>query len=140
MNTTTLKLEEIMVRDIMIRGVVTVQCGEILPKIVELMTKKDISCIVIVDQSDEAAGIISSLDLVRAFSEKTTVDIEKTTAEDIMTPFVVKAYPEMSLKEISNIMIAKSVHRVIVLSPIGRKPVGLLSATDIVKQMRQIGG
>jgi CBS domain-containing protein len=140
MNTTTLKLEEIMVRDIMIRGVVTVQCGEILPKIVELMTKKDISCIVIVDQSDEAAGIISSLDLVRAFSEKTTVDIEKTTAEDIMTPFVVEAYPEMSLKEISNIMIAKSVHRVIVLSPIGRKPVGLLSATDIVKQMRQIGG
>ena len=139
MNTTTLKLEEIMVRDIMIRGVVTVQCGEILPKIVELMTKKDISCIVIVDQSDEAAGIISSLDLVRAFSEKTTVDIEKTTAEDIMTPFVVEAYPEMSLKEISNIMIAKSVHRVIVLSPIGRKPVGLLSATDIVKQMRQIG-
>ena len=140
MNTTTLKLEEIMVRDIMIRGVVTVQCGEILPKIVELMTKKDISCIVIVDQSDEAAGIISSLDLVRAFSEKTTADIEKTTAEDIMTPFVVEAYPEMSLKEISNIMIAKSVHRVIVLSPIGRKPVGLLSATDIVKQMRQIGG
>ena len=140
MNTTTLKLEEIMVRDIMIRGVVTVQCGEILPKIVELMTKKDISCIVIVDQSDEAAGIISSLDLVRAFSEKTTVDIEKTTAEDIMTPFVVEAYPEMSLKEISNIMIAKSVHRMIVLSPIGRKPVGLLSATDIVKQMRQIGG
>ena len=139
MNTTTLKLEEIMVRDIMIRGVVTVQCGEILPKIVELMTKKDISCIVIVDQSDEAAGIISSLDLVRAFSEKTTVDIEKTTAEDIMTPFVVEAYPEMSLKEISNIMIAKSVHRVIVLSPIGIKPVGLLSATDIVKQMRQIG-
>ena len=135
MNTTTLKLEEIMVRDIMIRGVATVQCGEILPKIAELMTEEDISCIVIVDQSDEAAGIISSLDLVRAFSEKTTADIEKTTAEDIMTPFVVEAYPEMSLKEISNIMIAKSVHRAIVLSPIGRKPVGLLSATDIVKQM-----
>lgn len=137
---TTLKLEEIMVRDIMVRGVVTVQCDEILPKIAELMTKEDISCIVIVDQSDEAAGIISSLDLVRAFSEKTTADIEKTTAEDIMTPFVVEAYPEMSLKEISNIMIVKSVHRAIVLSPIGRKPVGLLSATDIVKQMRQTEG
>ncbi|MBU0663943.1 MAG: CBS domain-containing protein [Proteobacteria bacterium] len=140
MNTTTLKLEEIMVRDIMIRGVVTVQYGEMLPKIAEIMTEEDISCLVIVDQSDEAAGIISSLDLVRAFSEGTTTDIEKTTAEDIMTPFVVEAYPEMNLREVSNIMIAKSVHRVIVLSPIGRKPVGLLSATDIVKQMRQIGG
>jgi CBS domain-containing protein len=140
MNTTTLKLEGIMVRDIMIRGVVTVQCGEILPKIIEIMTEEDISSIVVVDQSDEAAGIISSLDLVRAFSEKTTADIEKTAAEDIMTPFVVEAYPEMSMKEVSNIMIAKSVHRVIVLSPVGRKPVGVLSATDIVKQMRQIKG
>jgi CBS domain-containing protein len=74
------------------------------------------------------------------FSEQTTADIEKTTAEDIMTPFVVEAYPEMNLREVSNIMIAKSVHRVIVLSPIGRKPVGLLSATDIVKQIRKIGG
>ena len=139
MKTTPLKLEEIMVRDIMVRGVVTVQCSEMLPKIAEIMTEEDISCIVIVDQSDEAAGIISSLDLVRAFSEQTTADIEKTTAEDIMTPFVVEAYPEMNLREVSNIMIAKSVHRVIVLSPIGRKPVGLLSATDIVKQIRKIG-
>lgn len=136
MNTTTLKLEEIMVRDIMTKGVVTVQCGEMLPKIAEIMTEENISCMVIVDQNDEAAGIISSLDIVQAFSEKTTAEIEKTTAEDIMTPFVVEANPKMSLKEISNLMIAKSVHRVIVLSPVGRKPVGLLSATDIVKKIR----
>ncbi len=40
---------------------------------------------------------------MRAFSEKTTTEIKKTTAEDIMTPFVVEANPEMSLKEIANI-------------------------------------
>ena len=138
MNTTPLNLEGIMVRDFMTRGVVTVKCGVILPKVADMMTEEDISCIVIVDQNDEAAGIISSLDLVRAFSEKTTADLEKITAEDIMTPFVVEAHPEMSLKEIANIMRVKNVHRVVVLSPIGRKPVGLLSATDIVKQMRHL--
>ena len=138
METTTLELEGMLVRDIMVRGVVTVQSGETVFKVAEIMADEDISCIVIVDQSDEAAGIISSFDLMKVFSEKTNADIEKTTAEDIMTP-VIEAYPEMNLKEVSNIMIAKRVHRVIVLSPVGRKPVGLLSATDIVKQMRHIG-
>lgn len=137
MNTTALKSEERVVRDIMTRGVATVQCDEMLPKAAEIMTEDDISCIVVVDQNDEAAGIISSLDMVRAFSEKTTAEIEKTIAEDIMTPFVVEANPEMSLKEIANIMIAKGIHRTVVLSPVGRKPVGLLSATDIVKNIRQ---
>lgn len=137
MNTTALQSEERVVRDIMTRGVATVQCEKMLPKAAEIMTEDDISCIVVVDQNDEAAGIISSLDMVRAFSEKTTAEIEKTTAEDIMTPFVVEANPEMSLKEIANIMIAKGIHRTVVLSPVGRKPVGLLSATDIVKNIRQ---
>ena len=138
METTALKLEKILVRDIMVRGVVTVQVGETVSKVAEIMTDEDISCLVIVDRSDEAAGVISSFDLMKVFSEKTAADIEKTTAEDIMTSVVVEAYPEMNLKEVSNIMIAKRVHRVIVLSPVGRKPVGLLSATDIVKQMRHL--
>ncbi len=137
MNTTALQSEERVVRDIMTRGVATIQCDEMLPKAAEIMTEDDISCIVVVDQNDEAAGIISSLDMVRAFSEKTTTEIEKMPAEDIMTPFVVEANPEMTLKEIANIMVAKDIHRTVVLSPVGRKPVGLLSATDIVKNIRQ---
>lgn len=136
MNMTALESEKRVVRDIMTRGVATVQCEEILPKAAEIMTEDDISCIVVVDQNDEAAGIISSLDMMRAFSEKTADEIGKTTAEDIMTPFVVEANPEMSLKEIANIMTAKGIHRTVVLSPVGRKPVGLLSATDIVKNIR----
>ena len=138
MKTATVRLEEIIVRDIMTRGVVTAQFDHSLHKIAEMMTEDELSCVVIVDQSDEAAGIISSLDLVRAFSEKTTEDIEKTTAEDIMTPFIVEAYPEMNLKEVANIMIAKNVHRVIILSPVGRKPVGLIADSDIVKEMRLV--
>ncbi len=96
MNTTALKSEERVVRDIMTRGVATIQCDEMLPKAAEIMTE-----------------------------------------DDIMTPFVVEANPEMSLKEIANIMISKGIHRTVVLSPVGRKPVGLLSATDIVKNITQ---
>jgi len=74
MNTTPLQSEERVVRDIMTRGVSTVQCDQMLPKAAEIMTEDDISCIVVVDQNDEAAGIISSLDMVRAFVLEANID------------------------------------------------------------------
>ena len=138
MKTTTAKMDEILVRDIMTRGVVTAQYSLNLHEIAEMMSEDSLSCVVIVDQSDEAAGIISCLDLVKAFSEKSTADIERITAEELMTPHIVEAYPDMNLKEVANIMVSKNVHRVIVLSPVGRKPVGVLSDSDIVKQMQRV--
>jgi len=132
-------MKEKKVRDIMTRGVVTVRYDETLPNIAEIMAKESISCIVIVNENDETAGIVTSLDIVKAFGEKTEEEIEKTTAEDIMTPLVYNVNPQMTLKEVSNIMLAKNIHRVVVLSAEGRrKPVGLLSATDIVKEVRKV--
>lgn len=132
-------MEDKKVRDIMTRGVVTARYDETLPKIAGIMAEDNISCIVIVDQNNEIAGIITSLDIVKAFGEKTKEEIAKTTAESIMTPLVYNVSPEMTLKEVSNIMLAKDIHRVVVLSAEGRrKPVGLLSATDIVKEIRKM--
>jgi CBS domain-containing protein len=76
---------------------------------------------------------------VKAFGEKTEEEIATTTAEGIMTPLVYNVSPEMTLKEVSNIMLLKDIHRVVVLSAEGgRKPVGLLSAADIVKEMKKV--
>jgi CBS domain-containing protein len=132
-------MQDKKVRDIMTRGVVTVRYNETLPKIAGIMAEENISCIVIVDRDNETAGIITSLDIVKAFGEKTKEEIAGTTAEGIMTPLVYNVSPEMTLKEVSNIMRVKDIHRVVVLSAEGRrKPVGLLSATDIVKEMRKM--
>ena len=131
-------MEEKKVRDIMTRGIVTVRYDETMPKIAGIMSEENISCIVIVNQNDETAGIVTSLDIVKAFGKKKEDEIEKTAAEDIMTPIVYNVNPEMTLKEVSNIMVIKDIHRVVVLSPEGRKPVGLLSATDIVKEVMKL--
>ena len=131
-------MEEKKVRDIMTRGVVTVRYDGTMPQIAGIMSEDNISCIVIVNQNDETAGIVTSLDIVKAFGKKTEDEIKKTTAEDIMTPIVYNVNPEMTLKEVSNIMVVKDIHRVVVLSPEGRKPVGLLSATDIVKEVMKL--
>ncbi|MBT6046751.1 MAG: CBS domain-containing protein [Candidatus Scalindua sp.] len=131
-------MEEKKVRDIMTRGVVTVRYDGTMPQIAGIMSEDNISCIVIVNQNDETAGIVTSLDIVKAFGKKTEDEIKKTAAEDIMTPIVYNVNPEMTLKEVSNIMVVKDIHRVVVLSPEGRKPVGLLSATDIVKEVMKL--
>jgi CBS domain-containing protein len=130
-------MQEKKVRDIMNRGVVTVRYDETLPNIAGTMAEENISCIVIVNEDDETAGIITSFDIMKAFGEKTEEEIERTTAEDIMTPLVYNVSPEMTLKEVSNIMLVKNIHRVVVLSAEGkRKPVVLLSAADIVKEIK----
>ena len=132
-------MEEKKVRDIMSRGIITSRLNETLPKIAEMMAQENISTIVIVNHNDEIVGIISSLDIVKAFGEKTPVELRRITAEEIMTPLVYNVNPEMTLKEVSNIMVIKHIHRVIVLSADGRrKPVGVLSAKDIVKEVRKI--
>jgi len=132
-------MQDKKVRDIMTRGVVTVRYNETLPKIAGIMAEENISCIVIVDRDNETAGIITSLDIVKAFGEKTKEEIAGTIAEGIMTPFVYNVSPEMTLQEVSNIMLVKDIHRVVVLSAEGRrKPVGLLSATDILKEIRKM--
>ena len=131
-------MENKKVMDVMTRGIVTGEYNETLPRIAEIMAEEKVSCIVIVDQNDETSGIITSLDIVKAFGKKTEEEIEKTTAEDIMTSLVYNVNPEMTLKEVSNIMLVKDIHRVVVLSPEGRKPVGLLSATDIVKEVMKL--
>lgn len=74
--------------------------------------------------------------LIRIDDNKLEVPI---TYKEGVTPVVYNVNPEMTLKEVSNIMVVKHIHRVIVLSADDRrKPVGLLSAKDIVKEVRKI--
>jgi CBS domain-containing protein len=132
-------MKEKQVRDSMTRGVVTVKYNETLPKIAEIMADENISCIVTVDQNDEAAGIVTSFDIMKSFGKKSAEELAGITAESIMTPLVYNVSPEMTLKEVSNVMLLKDIHQVVVLSAEGgRKPVGLLSAADIVKEMKKI--
>jgi CBS domain-containing protein len=132
-------MEEKKVRDLMSRGVITCRFDESLPNVAEMITKENISTVVIINHNGEAVGIISSLDIVRAYGEKIPEELRKATAEEIMTPLIYNVHPEMTLKEVSNIMVIKNIHRVIVLSTDGRrKPVGVLSSKDIVKEVGKL--
>ncbi|MDA8325382.1 MAG: CBS domain-containing protein, partial [Nitrospiraceae bacterium] len=59
---------------------------------------------------------------------------KNTKASEVMTHPVYDVNAEMTLEKVANIMVIKNIHRVVVVSSDkSRKPVGVLSATDIVK-------
>ncbi len=120
--------------DIMTKGVITGRTDDTLPEIAKTMADKGISSLIIVSQEGNAVGIISSLDVVRAFGSRSEEQIKNTKASEVMTHPVYDVNAEMTLEKVANIMVIKNIHRVVVVSSDkSRKPVGVLSATDIVK-------
>lgn len=125
------------IRDVMTREVFTAQFDAPLLEALETMTLNDVSGVVVVNTDGEAMGVISSLDIAKILREKTKEQIHSLKAEDVMTPFVVEIGPEQDLEEAAKVMIEKKIHRLVIVSPTiaGRKPVGILSATDLVREL-----
>lgn len=131
-------LKHMKVRDEMTKGIATVGIESPLTDAIEAMAKNDISGIVVVYPNGTAVGVISSLDIVRVLSEKSTEEIKKMTSDDAMTD-IISIEPEKTIGDALKLMVEKRIHRVVVLSSTqaGGKPIGVLSATDIVKKVRK---
>ena len=84
-----------------------------------------------------AAGVISSSDIVRVLYEKSTEEIERMTADDVMSD-IIPIDPEKTIGEALKVMVNEKIHRVVALSSsqAGGKPIGILSSSDIVRKMR----
>jgi CBS domain-containing protein len=65
-------------------------------------------------------------------------DLTKLTAAQIMTAGVISVAPDSPVLEAIAVMVKKRIHRLVVTQPEGDKlmPVGVLSTTDIVREMR----
>ncbi len=126
-------LEKTKISDIMTRGVITVGMNASFKDVLKTMAENRIHAVVVVNDDGEFMGVISSYDVI-----KTLNDIEnplQLTAEDIMTPKPISLEGDKKLKEAVEIMAKNRVHRVLVISKHMGKliPVGILSATDIIR-------
>ncbi len=124
------------VRDIMVRGVITVDFNASVREVLDALVKHSIAGVVVVHHR-EAVGVISTTDILRTVKERTEEEMDSLEANDIMTPIPITCGPEQTIKEAMNIMIEKKIHRLIILSvpPAPQMPVGILSATDIVNEL-----
>jgi len=119
------------VRDVMTRGVVTVPLDTPVKEIVQILVDANISGIAVIAQDCKVGGVISEIDIIKSIDR----DWNLLTAEDVMSSSVRTVDPEMSLTKAAHIMNELNIHRLLVLSlsPAYGFPVGILTASDILK-------
>ncbi len=123
--------KEKRVRDVMTRGVITVSLDTPVSEIARLLVKEDISGVAVTAPGGVVAGVISELDIIKFFDR----DWNSLTAEDVMSSFVRTINPDTTLKRAAEIMKRYNIHRLLILSlsPAHGAPVGILTASDILK-------
>jgi len=101
------------------------------------MTTYDVSAVVVTDVEGNLSGIISRTDLVklRGFDEYW----HGLTASHAMQADVITCTPDMPMREASKLLVTNRIHRLVVVEAAGTsealRPVGILSQTDIVRDM-----
>lgn len=127
-------MAEKLVRDIMHKGVIVCKPDTPLQEVVRIIVDTDVHAIIVMGAEDEVRGIISHFDLIGYYGQ----DLMEHKAEEIMTPKVIDVPPDVPISEAIKLMLEKDIHRLLVaeMTPDGKKPVGIISTTDIVHDMR----
>lgn len=123
------------VKDIMHKGVIACHPNTAATEVVRVLADTEVHAIVVTTPDGDLAGIISHMDVIPHYGEP----LEGKTAADIMTRHVITASLDNTVTEAMKLMVEKHIHRVVVVESETngvRIPVGVLSTTDIVREMR----
>ena len=130
--------ENMQVKDVMTRGVVTVPMESNAVEIARAMSDYNVSAVVAIEDNGETFGVISDVDILRKMKDN---NWEISSVEDIMSDSVETINPSATVHDAADLMATKKVHRLIVMSEenVGAsyRPIGILSARDIIKQLFQ---
>jgi len=128
-------MEKLLVRDLMHLGVFTCKVDTLLSEVAQTMIDNRVHCVVVVDEMGEACGVISDLGILEACDR----DLRKIKAEDVLHRCTVAIRPAATISAAVRKMREQHIHHLVILSehPLHR-PVGILAASDIVKEMARI--
>jgi CBS domain-containing protein len=119
----------IIVRDIMAKNIKTVKPDDSVHAAVVKMNKFGIGSVIVIS-SGRPVGIITETNVMRRVVEP-RMDPTTVWAKDIMTSPLVTIDQTAAVEEAAKIMADKNISRLPVTN--GKKLVGLISSTDIVK-------
>ena len=123
-----------VVRDIMTKGVITVNYNLAALDAAKLMTDNGISSL-IVEKEGNHVGIITERDFVSKICTK-ELDISKISVEEIMSDIKTFATPDTTIEVAVQRMINHKIRRL----PIKErdKIIGIITVTDLAKHLRTI--
>lgn len=130
------------VRDLMIRGADHVGVDQPVRDAVDIMVRKRVRALPVVNDEREVVGIVSEWDVMRALlpqipraggEEEAPPETQPLRVKDVMTRSVLCISEDMGLVEAANMMINKDVEQFPVVSE--GKFSGLLSRSDIIRKL-----
>jgi len=121
-----------LVRDIMVRNVVTIDHNKNAKDVAMLMAEKGISSVVVVKEEDPI-GLVTERDLVRKISTTDKKSSEVSISE-LMSPNFRWVEPMTPIEDAVQKMLNKKIRRLLVLD--NGKLVGIITETDLAKYLR----
>ena len=119
------------VRNIMVKKVVTAKEGTALQKAIEILHKKHIGSVVILDDEKKCAGIFTERDAIRVTAQKIP---SATPLKKVMTRNVVTIREDASLEEARRLIVARRIRHLPVVDQKG-KLVGLFAVRDFLDEI-----
>lgn len=115
-------------RDIMSESVLTISPDSSVQDAIELMLRKNISGLPVVDSQGQVVGIITEFALLAMAYD---VDVRQEKIRKHMTTEVISVSPDDPLRKVADTCIIRRVRRVAVVE--GGRVLGLISRRDVLK-------
>jgi CBS domain-containing protein len=122
------------VRDVMSRSVMSCIAETTVQEATQRMAEHGVNALVVVQEATgELEGIVSRSDLARVYD----TDYDATMVEAIMSQDVETIIPDIPVSAAVLIMLDRGVDRLVIMhaKPAPQRPVGVLSLSDIVRDM-----
>ena len=113
-------------------GVLTCQESCTLDEASRRMVDQDVSALIVVDDRECMAGIITRIDLLRAWVA--FPDWKEHAVKDYMNPHVVTVPPEATFSDVARLLLERQIHRVVVVREEDghQRPISVVSAADLI--------
>ena len=128
-------MEDIFVGRLMSSGVVSVTPETPVEEAAEILLEKNIGSVVIVDENNQPAGILTSTDFVRIVSEGDPEEV--TVVRDHMTDGVVTVDVNDPIQEAANKIVTYDIHHLPVVDD-EEGVIGMLSTTDLTAYLSDL--
>ena len=120
-------IAKISVGKIMSKDLVTATLDSSIHDCAKLMKNHGISSIIIENNAQELAGIVTKTDLVSTFLVQSTASLK---VSEIMTKNVITVSPNESVFEVESILFNNNISRIVVVK--NKQPVGIITYRDFV--------
>jgi CBS domain-containing protein len=119
-------------------GIVRCSPSASLREVAALMTERRIHCVVVADERDESSmwGVISDLDLVAAATVRPVE--EQAAGGSALRPAATIGGHE-SLADAARRMTRQGVSHLVVVDPVQRRPLGVVSTLDVAGALADVG-